>query len=381
VPVREDTNTMRHCGTSLKAIVLFLCGLALAADSSLIRPGVWGAQQPETLPLPTQGYEVYLVGEIHGVRENADFQLRYLEQLHRSSGVRDLAIEERRVFEEDAQAYVDGRLDVLPPQLCLRASILEGIRRLNTDLREDARIRIHLTDIDSPAVAIRRHLVALQQRLGANGLRVPDESGIKEHGLETVTQLKHLNPDSATRSELRTVEFSIISLQQGLEFDLGPPKGVPYLDSREEAVAANIVDLIRVRGAHSLLVVYGSDHVSRTPRKGFAGPKRDQLFTPMALRLERSGLKTFSMLTLPLEGQTFWRGQTSDIFWTANDAHLASGETIDKVIATESEIRYIYIDPNRERAHMPGEDLNRMAVDAFLLFRSGTPISDRCGTR
>ena len=66
------------------------------------------------------------------------------------------------------------------------------------------------------------------------------------------------------------MEFSILALQQGLEFDLGPPKGVPYLDGREEAVASNIADLIRERKAPSLLVVYGADHVSKTPRRAFA---------------------------------------------------------------------------------------------------------------
>ena len=372
---------MRNRGTSLTAAVVLICGQALAADSTEIRPGVWAAQRPGTLPLPTQGYEVYLVGELHGVRENVDFQLQYLEHLHRASGLRDVAIEERGVYEEDAQAYVDGRSDVLPPQLCLRADMLDGIRRLNAELKEDVRIRVHLADIDSPAFAIRRHLAAIQQRLGANLVRVPGESAIEQHGPETVAQLKRLATDSTTRSELRTVEFSILALQQGLEFDLGPPKGVPYLDGREEAVASNIADLIRERKAPSLLVVYGADHVSKTPRKAFGGPGRDQVFTPMALRLERAGIKVFSVLTLPLEGRTYWRGQASEIFWTPRDANLASGETLDKVMAAAPEARYVYIDPRRERAHLPGEDLNRMAVDAFLLFRSGSPAGDRCKTR
>ena len=361
--------------------VLLMCSAALAADAQEIRPGVWVAQQPETLPLPTKGYEVYLVGEMHGVQENAEFQLKYLEQLHRASGLRDIAIEERGVYENDAQAFVDGRSDVLPPRLCLRASMLEGIRRLNTGLKEDERIRVHLTDIDSPAFAIRSHLTALQQRLGADGVRVPDESAIKRNGLETVAQLKRLKADAATLAELRTVEFSILSLQQGLEFDLGPTKGVPYLDSREEAVARNIVDLIRVRGVPSLLVTYGSDHVTKVARKEFAGPERDQLFTPMALRLERAGIKFITLITLPLDGQTFWRGSRNEVFWTSSDAHLASGETLDKVIVAAPGVRYIYIDAKREHAHMPGDDLNRMAADAFLLFRTGTLLTDRCRAR
>jgi len=371
---------MRRSTILVALALLWIRGLTSRAASPEIRPGVWADQRAEALPLPTQGYEAYLVGEMHGVEENAEFQTRYLEQLHRASGLRDIALEERAVYENDAQAFVDGGSNKLPSQLCLRTGILERIRQLNAGLKEDARIRVHFTDIDSPAAAIRQHLAALQQRLGANGVRVPRESAINRRGLEAVRQLKGLNPDSATRSELRTVELSILSLRQGLEFDIGPPKGSPYLDSREEAVASNIVDLIRLRGTPSLLVIYGSDHVSRTPRKD-GGPKRDQPFMPMALRLERAGIMAFTVVTLPLQGRTFWRGQGSEIFWTAGDAHLGSGETLDKVFATASEAQFLYIDPRRERVRLPSEDLSKMTADGFLLFRSGTPSNNHCGTR
>jgi hypothetical protein len=49
---------------------------------------------------------------------------------------------------------VDGRSEQLPPELCLRAWILAGIRCFNTELNKDARIRIHLTDIDAAATTI-----------------------------------------------------------------------------------------------------------------------------------------------------------------------------------------------------------------------------------
>jgi hypothetical protein len=366
--------------TLATAALLMMYGRASQLASPEIRPGVWAAQQPEALPLPGAGYEAYLVGEMHGVQENAEFQLHYLEQLHHASGLRDIVIEERGVFENDVQAFVDGRLDVLPDSLCLRVDILQGIRRLNTRLKEDDRIRVHFTDIDSPPSAIRRHLLILQQRLGANKVRIPNEPDINKRGLETVARLKRLNLDPATRSEVRTVEFSILCLRQGLEFDVGPPKGSPYLDSREEAVTSNIVDLIRNRGIQPLLVVYGSDHVSRTPRQD-GGPNRNQPFLPMALRLDQAGIKTFAVSTVPLEGRTFWRGRASEILGTAVDGHLTSGETLDKVLASASEMRLFYIDAKRERVRLPSEDISKTGVDAFLLFRSGGPIINRCGNR
>jgi hypothetical protein len=156
---------MRRSTILVALALLWIRGLPSKAASPEIRPGVWADQRSEALPLPTQGYEAY-VGEMHGVKENAEFQTRYLEQLHRASGLRDVALEERAVYENDAQAFADGGSNKLPSQLCLRRVILERIRQLNAGLKEDVRIRVHFTDIDSPAAAIRRHLAVLQQRHG-----------------------------------------------------------------------------------------------------------------------------------------------------------------------------------------------------------------------
>jgi hypothetical protein len=358
-------------------MTLLVGALCLFAAAGEIRTGVSAAPTLDGLPFPMRGYQAYLTGEMHGVAENAEFQLWYLAQLHHASGLRDIAIEERGVYEIDAQAFIDGRADALQPHLCLRAELLEGIRKLNAGLKPEERFRVHLTDIDSPAAAIRQHLTALQLRLGATGLRIPSESAIKDSALDTVAQLQRLNPDAATRSELRTVEFSVLCLRQGLEFDLGAPKGSPYLDSREEAVAGNIVDLIRTRGIASLLVVYGSDHVSRTPRKD-GGPERNLPFQPMGLRLEKAGIKVFSVITNPLEGRTFWRGHENEIYGDASDGHLASGEKLDKVFASAPGSRFLYIDRQREHVRLPSEDVSKMAVDAFLLFRSGTAMKNAC---
>ena len=71
------------------------------------------------------------------MKGNAEFQTRYLEQLHRASGLRDVALEERAVYENDAQAFADGGSNKLPSQLCLRRVILERIRQLNAGPEEE----------------------------------------------------------------------------------------------------------------------------------------------------------------------------------------------------------------------------------------------------
>ncbi len=378
--LREQIQRIVVRMSRLAVALLLVIGSALSVTAAEIRPGVSAALRVQDLPLPIQGYDVYLAGEMHGIVETEEFLMQYLRQLHSSSGLRDVAIEEHGVYESEAQAFVDGRSDSLPLKLCLRAGFLGAIRRFNISLSKNEQIRIHLIDIDSPASAIHQHLAIIKERVAANDVSIPGEAAIKEHGIETAAQLKRLTTNSATLSELRTIELSVRAYQQGLEIDLGPPKGSPYLDSREDAVASNIVDLIRIRKIPSLLVLYGDDHVSRTNRKD-GGPHRDQPFTPMALRLRQSGIKVFSVATLPLSGTYFWRGRGGSLLWTATDARLASGETMAHVLSTAPEAPFIYVDPRREQGGLPTYDYSHMEVDAFLLFRSGSPMKNYCRTQ
>ena len=108
-----------------------LLATATAGSAQELRPGVWAANDASALPLPLSGYQVYLIGEMHGVKENAAFFGPYLSKLNRAGGLRDVAIEEKPVYECDAQAYVEGRSSSMPTELCLRANIIDIVRQLN----------------------------------------------------------------------------------------------------------------------------------------------------------------------------------------------------------------------------------------------------------
>ena len=313
------------------------------------------------LPLPVSGYQVYLVGELHGVQETEKIFMHYLARL----GVRDVAIEEDAVYKREAQAYVEGRSDTLPPELCLRAGVLEALRRFN------GQIRVHLVDIDTPATAIRRHLLAIQKQTGA-AVRIPDARDIKKRGLRTVEDLERLTSGEQVRRELRTIRHSIRAFQQG--FDLGTGnfrfKGSPYLDDREEAISRNIQDVLRNPDCRGVLALYGADHVSKTPRKD-GGPKRDRPFSPLALRLEQAGVSVFSLIAFPLSGSSRWRGREGELPWTAADGSLENGEALPQAA-------FLYIDPKQQRVKLPSQDITRFLVDAFLLFPVATALEDRC---
>ena len=363
----------------ISALTLALCLIpAPLTTAQEAHPGVWTGSKVEDLGLPTQGYQAYLVGELHGIEETGDFLLQYLALLHKTSGLRDVALEEKGVYEDQAQAYVEGRLGTLPESLCLRVDILGQVRALNAGLPAGERIRVHFVDVDSPASAIRQHLIALEKRIpGAAKVSIPQASAIKEHGLQAVARLRRFSLDPRTSSELRTVEYSIRAYQKGFEVGVGQAKGSPYLEEREQAVASNIEDLVRSPEIGSLLLLYGGDHVSRAMRPD-GGPERNQPFAPMALRLQQAGVRIFCIETLPLDGSTFWRGRAMPVYYTAKEGHLASGETFEQLLAGSPQARFVHVDPQRERAHLPTQDANKFVVDAWVLFPSGTPMTNHC---
>jgi hypothetical protein len=353
---------------------------AMAAEPAMpeLRAGLWAGAGLSALPLPTSGYEVYLVGEMHGVSETEEIVGQYLELLSARNGLRDVALEEKGAYEPEAQAFVEGKAESVPEALCLRVGILGVLRRFNAGQNETNRVRVHLVDIDFSAASIRDHMARLKQSIpGAPGILIPSTAELSAEGFKTIEAMRKLTADPGVLGELRTIEYSIRAHEHGLEVGNGQFKGSPYLDDREEAIANNVRDLVRRRDCQSLLVLYGNDHVSRTARKD-GGEKRNEPFKPMALRLRDSGVKAFSILTFPLSGGWRWRGRTDDMVWTASDGSLADGEKLDHVLASAPGAAVFYADRKRQRLKLPSQDLSAYEVDAVLLLPHATPVKDDC---
>jgi hypothetical protein len=370
---------------SFARCMLLLFALPFAGSSQQLRPGVLAGNDLSAFPLPVSGYDVYMIGELHGVKQTEGVLVQYLTKLYEGAGLRDVALEEKSAYQHDAQAYIDGQSTAVPEPLCLRAGILTALRRFNEGRQGSAAIRIHLVDIDINPTAVHDHLLSLKQRIpGTGAIRAPLPADIKARGLETVAALRQLTSDPQLSAELRTVQHSIRALQQGLEAGTGPTKGSPYLDDREDAIVSNLMDIVRKQAdtqpARTVLALYGSDHVSKTPLHN-GGPKQDTDFSPAALRLERAGIKVFSMVTLPLNGRSNWRGREAELMWTASDGSLSSGETLDTVLAATPASTLLFIDPKREPVKLPSQDLTRSRADAFLLLARGTSAENRCAAR
>jgi hypothetical protein len=367
------TGTLRYAATVLLLFVVAFAGLAQE-----LRPES-GEAVTLAFPLPVSGYDVYMVGELHGVKETEGILLQYLARLYEGAGLRDVALEDKSAYQRDAQAYVEGKSKTLPAPLCLRAGVLDAIRRFNEGRKGSELIHVHLVDIDFNAEAIREHLLTLKKQIpGSETLSVPALGGIKAHGLETVSTLQRLTKDQEILGELRTLGHSIRAYQQGMDGGTGDVKGSPYLNDREDAAASNIIDLHNQHGLPVLL--YGNDHVSKVPLHN-GGPNQDTDFPPLALRLDRAGIKVFSLVTFPLAGRSNWRGHEGELMWTASDGSLSNGLTLDRVLASDPASKFLYIDPRREPVKLPSQDLTRSRADAFLLLAHGTPAENRCAVR
>ena len=211
---------------------------------------------------------------------------------------------------------------------------------------------------------------------GNDGI-VPPSADIREHGLDCVRALQKMTADPRIQSELRTVSSSILALQHGFEVGTGPFEGSSYIEEREEAMTENVEEQVRLSANLAILVICGFDHASRRERED-GGPDRNQPFWPMAARLERSGLRIFTLITFPLSGKSFWRGRADEMLWQANDGHISSGETLDRVIASANEEEYLYIDAHKEHLRLPSQDVSNYDADGFLLFAVGHPMTDQC---
>lgn len=362
------------------AVAGFLLIAAAAGSGDGPRQGLSTGKSIDELPVPVSGYQVYLLGEMHGIVQNEQLFEQYLIKLNRESGLQDVAIEEDSVYAPDARAYVEGRRETVPAPLCLRAGILAAVRRVNQGRSPGEIVRIHLVDIDTPAEAIRLHLESIRARIPAAArIAIPGVDSVARDGLETVESFERMTTDLGLLGELRGVRRSILANRQGLEATTGQPKGSPYLDDREQSIADNIRDIVTLPGFRGVLAFYGSDHISKSMRRD-GGPDRDRPFAPMALRLEQAGLKVFSLMTFPLTGRWAWRGRSQEMQWTPDEGRLESGETLDKVMLAAGAGSLVYIDRTKQKVTLPSTDLTNYRTEAVLLFSGATPLPNRCSS-
>ena len=361
-----------------------------APSLTLARPGVYTANRVDILPLPTIGYDLYIVGEAHGEHEVRLFFLDYLKRLHDAGGLRDIVLEEGQGYEPDANAYVQGINQTLRSDLCLRADVLKGVRTLNEQLPDDQKIRVHLVDVDSPFEPIYAHLRALQEQsnTAVKSIEIPAWDKFQKLGqsdtYKLVDQLIQAASDQpAIVNGLETVRLSLYYYFAGNRIGATAPieGSSSNAQPREEAITRNMQYLLKELKGAPLLALYGAAHTQRQNAMG--GPVPDMKAWGQVLA--ESGVKLHSLSTWGLAGEAFWRGSSMKIDESTADIQFGDGVSLAAVLdkAPNDGIVYIDLRPTANgsvRLGLPysAEVPASKIYDGLVLFRNVTPMENVC---
>ncbi len=292
---KTTMNTLRLCGecnlqrflksltrnreailSSIFLVVILITGCVQRApppeNIAEVRPGVYLTNEAGTLELPTSGYDIYVIGEDHGMYESHLLMLEYLKKLH-ETGLRDIVLEAPQAYERMANEYIQGInehiLEINDEMACFATVVLGDLRSFNESLPDDEKIRVHLVDVDSPLSAIHLHLQELREEL-AEPIRIPPlnefETLTCNEMLDLVDQLAENVKDPSLQNELETIRSSINFYFEGSQIGLGVADAMLTLEGcriREERICQNIMWLRKKLEGAPLLVKYGGWHTQK----------------------------------------------------------------------------------------------------------------------
>ncbi|MBU7009187.1 MAG: hypothetical protein HXS46_00745 [Theionarchaea archaeon] len=351
-----------------------------------VRQGVYAVNEVADLPLPTSGYDVYIVGEMHGLHEISLLFLEYLKMLHESTGLQIVALEEDQSYEEDANEYISGATDILRVDLCLRANILKGIRWYNETLPENEKIYVHLVDLDSPLSAIHEHILDIHEEIGAGGIDIPSLEEFEEWNEDDarilVEQLKEAAKDPESINQLETVEISLSYYYAGNRIEIGPVVGFQSdAPIREEAITQNMQYLVKELQGQPVLALFGSWHAQKS--LALINPSAPDCKS-WAMRLTESGVSIYSVFARGLSGKGYWRDERYDVELNAHRVQFADGTTLSTVLGDAPDYSILYVDLRVDENSSallgnPFRDIPAGEIyDAFVVFRDVTPMENAC---
>jgi hypothetical protein len=354
----------------------------------------------EALPLPTSGYDVYLVGELHhGTREVASLTLSCLETLHEATGLRDLVLEGGPGFESDINDYVLGLNDA-PSDLWYpgRMEILAGVRAPNQTLAHEEKIRVHLVDVHGRLSTSHTYLQELRKQMGtvAEDIPLPSlsefETWNEEEILALVDQLTEAaQGDDRLLNELATVRASIRFHFAWEGFERGKTSATVGQEIREEAIANNVRHLLTELEGAPVLAMYGGWHAQEVQ-----GMRTVKIYgrsvvldvQPWAQRLVKSGVAVYSLLAGGTSGQARLADRIIPADADPGQLRFGDGTTLATVWDAASDYSVVYLDlranSNASARFGTGfarqlgifdEDTPASEIhDGIVLFREVTPV-------
>lgn len=364
-----------------------------------LRPGVYVADDASALSLPTFGYDVYTIGEVHGLREVQFLFLDYLKRLHERIGLRDVVLEGNWLWEEEADDYVLGNLEEPNSGLySRRVEILDGIREWNTVLLEGEQIRVHMVDIHLSVTAtfhvldsLHAFLMTTQEQLGdvAAHVEIPSRPQLsrwsEERLLLLIEELVAIAEDEELIEDLNRTK-PVIRFYRA--FRGGRPVGEELkaiAELREESIARNIEALLDELDGAPILVLYGAAHLSKCPYEGWGFPYDE--ISNWGRLLEREGIDLHRIFVTGIQGEA--RGPRG-LYPVQGDPYALAFEddlTLGTLLETVPVFDVVYVDlrvaENTSLRFLEGfSPLVGFAsivpagelFDGIILFREVTPI-------
>ncbi len=353
-----------------------------------VRSGVYATNVPGDLPLPTSGYDVYVVGEIHGTKEIKQLFLDYLKILHETTGLRNIILEEDQVYERDANEYVSGITNTLHPGLCLRSDVLDSVRTYNETLPDQEKIYVHLADVDSPLSAIHLHLLRIHEEVGGAAPQIhigsleEFETWSEEDATDLMDGLTQAASDPSLLNQLETVRASLRFFFSGNTIGTGLASVTRQgFSLREEAITKNIEYIREEVEGSPVLALFGGAHGQKSQSFNYGYAPNVKSWTQ---HLVEAGVRVYSVMVWGMSGSICWRGGMQGIAEGIGHISFDDGTTLAMLFETVPDYSVIYIDLQLDTTTSLRVEPSSEAVlvsdifDGMVVFLKVTPMENTC---
>lgn len=330
--------------TFMLLIILLILTLGCVSNSTETGPVVCFTHDVSDLPLPTSGYDIYVIGETHGHTEIGQLFINYLEKLHQSTDCRHIILEKSSVFEEEINEYIQG-YDRNWSQSWDSSYILSSLRTMNETLPQNNQFYVHCVDVDYTLNLVHTHLQHIRERISQEvNIEIPPlskfETWDKEHMLALVDQLLDNAADIPLERELIQIQYSIqfacLYEETGghWEKEINEASAI-----REEAMAKKVIYLLQ-ENYSPLFGLFGAWHVQKC-----LGMKPISTLeeVPWTQRITESGIRIFSMFVGTIDEDKNKRDEDSTAI-SPDQFIFSDGTSLAAFLGKKIDYYIVYID-------------------------------------
>lgn len=324
-------------------IILLVLALGCVSNSET-GPVVYFTHNISDLPLPTSGYDIYVIGETHGHTDIGPLFINYFEKLHQSTNCRHIILEKSPVFEEEINEYIRG-YNRNWSHSWDSSYIFSSLKTMNKTLPENDQVYVHCVDVDYTLNLVHTHLQHIKEQINqAVDIEIPPlsqfETWEKEHMLALVDQLLDTTADISLERELRHIQYSVQFAYLYEETGGHWEKEINDASAiREEAMAKKVTCLLQETNS-PLLGLFGAWHVQKC--LGIK-PISTLKEAPWTQRVTESGIKIFSMFVGTIDENKNKEDKDSTII-SPDQFIFSDGTPLAAILDKKIDYHIVYID-------------------------------------